>query len=160
MHAQIEQIFAGDVGLRRGQDPLHDTGVAIRRLRSTLRFFGKLLDPSAIEGVEEELRWFATLIGAVRDCQVQRRRLLAALNELPAALVLGPVASRIDTELQSVERPARDRVSVAMDSPRYLDILKTLRRGRTHPPIAAPGSAEASYNKVPLANRTPHPRPP
>src|SRR5882757_347104 len=107
MHAQIEQIFAGDVGLRRGQDPIHDTRVAIRRLRSTLRVFGTLLDQSAIEGVEEELGWFATLIGAVRDCQVQRRRFTTALNELPAALVLGPVASRIDTELQSVERPAR-----------------------------------------------------
>jgi inorganic triphosphatase YgiF len=79
MHAQIEQIFQGDVGLRRGQDPIHDTRVAIRRLRSTLRVFGKLLDQSAIEGVEEELRWFATLIGAVRDCQVQRRRFTTAL---------------------------------------------------------------------------------
>jgi CHAD domain-containing protein len=145
MHAQIEQIFAGDVGLRRGQDPIHDTRVAVRRLRSTLRVFGTLLDQSAIEGVEEELRWFATLIGEVRDCQVQRRRLLAAINELPAELVLGPVAARIDTELQSVERPARDRVSDAMDSPRYLDILKTLRRWSTQPPIAAPVSTKALH---------------
>jgi CHAD domain-containing protein len=153
MHAQIEQIFQGDVGLRRGQDPIHDTRVAIRRLRSTLRVFGTLLDQSAIEGVEEELRWFATLIGAVRDCQVQRRRFTNALNELPAELVLGPVASRIDTELQSVERPARDRVSDAMDSPRYLDILKTLRRWSTQPPIAAPVSAEALYKQVRRAKR-------
>ena len=95
MHSQIEQIFAGDVGLRRGQDPLHDTRVAIRRLRSTLRVFGKLLERSAIEGVKEELRWFADLIGAVRDCQVQRRRLLAALNELPAELVAWPSAHQL-----------------------------------------------------------------
>jgi CHAD domain-containing protein len=153
MHAQIEQIFQGDVGLRRGHDPIHDTRVAIRRLRSTLRVFGTLLDLSAIEGVEEELRWFATLIGAVRDCQVQRRRFTTALNELPAELVLGPVASRIDTELQSVEHPARDRVSDAMDSPRYLDILKTLRRWSTQPPIAAPVSAEALYKQVRRAKR-------
>jgi inorganic triphosphatase YgiF len=95
MHAQIEQIFAGDVGLRRGQDPIHDTRVAIRRLRSTLRVFGTLLERSAIEGVEEELRWFATLIGAVRDCQVQRRRFTAALNELPAELVAWPCAHQL-----------------------------------------------------------------
>ena len=153
MHAQIEQIFAGDVGLRRGQDPIHDTRVAIRRLRSTLRVFGTLLDQSATEGVEEELQWFAGLIGAVRDCQVQRRRFTTALNELPAELVLGPVASRIDTELQSVERPARDRISDATDSPRYLDILKTLRRWSTQPPIAAPVSAEALYKQVRRAKR-------
>jgi hypothetical protein len=95
MHAQIEQIFAGDVGLRRGQDPIHDTRVAIRRLRSTLRVFGTLLERSAIEGVEEELRWFATLIGAVRDCQVQRRRFTTALNELPAELVAWPCAHQL-----------------------------------------------------------------
>jgi CHAD domain-containing protein len=153
MSAQTEQIFACDVGLRRGQDPIHVTRVAIRRLRSTLRVFGKLLERSAIEGVEEELRWFGGLIGAVRDCQVQRRRFTTALNELPAELVLGPVASRIDTELQSVERPARDRVSDAMDSPRYLDILKTLRRWSTQPPIAAPVSAEALYKQVRRAKR-------
>src|SRR3984893_9287201 len=153
MSAQIEQIFQGDVGLRRGQDPIHDTRVAIRRLRSTLRVFGKLLERSAIEGVEEELRWFAGLIGAVRDCQVQRRRFTTALNELPAELVLGPVASRIDTELQSIERPARDRVSDAMDSPRYLDILKTLRRWSTQPPIAAPVSAEGLYKQMRRAKR-------
>jgi len=149
MFTQIEQIFAGDVGLRRGQDPIHDTRVAVRRLRSTLRVFGTLLDRCAIEGVEDELQWFAGLIGEVRDCQVQRRRLLAAINELPPELVLGPVASRIDNELlQSIERPARDRVSDAMDSPRYLDILKTLRRCSMQPPIAEPVSTKALHKLV------------
>src|SRR5258705_9911234 len=95
MRAQIEQIFQGDVGLRRGQDPIHDTRVAIRRLRSTLRVFGTLLERSAIEGLEEELRWFASLIGAVRDCQVQRRRFTTALNELPAELVAWPCAHQL-----------------------------------------------------------------
>ncbi len=44
---QIDAIFDGDMQLRRGQDPIHDTRVAIRRLRSTMRVFGKLLDRSA-----------------------------------------------------------------------------------------------------------------
>ena len=39
---QIDNIFDGDLGLRRGSDPVHDTRVAIRRLRSTVRVFGKL----------------------------------------------------------------------------------------------------------------------
>ena len=38
MHAQIEQFFACDVGLRRGQDPIHDTRVAIRRLQHLTGF--------------------------------------------------------------------------------------------------------------------------
>jgi CHAD domain-containing protein len=37
----------GLVGLREGTDPIHDTRVAIRRVRSTLRVFGRLLDRDA-----------------------------------------------------------------------------------------------------------------
>jgi len=42
MTKQIDAVFAGDLALRRGIDPIHDTRVAIRRLRSTVRVFGKL----------------------------------------------------------------------------------------------------------------------
>jgi inorganic triphosphatase YgiF len=79
LNAQIDQIVAGDIGLRRGQDPIHDTRVAIRRLRSTLRVFGKLLDQSAVGDMDGELRWFAGLLGEVRDCEVQQTRFIEAL---------------------------------------------------------------------------------
>ena len=112
---QIDNIFDGDLGLRRGSDPIHDTRVAIRRLRSTLRVFGKLLDRSAI-GTRRRIKWFAGLLGEVRDCQVQRRRFQEALDELPPELVLGPVAGRINTDLQSDQLRARKVVAEAMDS--------------------------------------------
>ncbi|HXL60325.1 MAG TPA: hypothetical protein VN959_06570, partial [Mycobacterium sp.] len=48
-----------------------------------------------LTGVSLELRWFAGLIGAVRDCQVQRRRFTTALNELPAELVAWPSAHQL-----------------------------------------------------------------
>jgi CHAD domain-containing protein len=146
LDAQIEEVFAGDLGLRRGSDPIHDTRVAIRRLRSTLRVFGKLLDPRAIAGVEDELKWFAALLGEVRDRQVQRRRFRDALVGLPPELVLGPVANRINNDLQSDQLQARHRVTEAMDSPRYLDLLATLRQWRSEPPITA-GTSEKKLTK-------------
>src|SRR5690349_10335902 len=88
---QIDAIFIGDLGLRRGSDPIHDTRVAIRRLRSTVRVFGKLLDQDAVGGLDDELKWFAGLLGEVRDCQVQRHHFAEALAQLPPELVLGPV---------------------------------------------------------------------
>ena len=88
---QIDAIFDGDIQLRRGQDPIHDTRVAIRRLRSTIRVFGKLLDRSAAEHIDEELKWFAGLLGEVRDRQVQRRRFREVLADWPPEIVLGPV---------------------------------------------------------------------
>src|SRR3954469_10614838 len=137
--AQIDAVFEGDLGLRRGSDPIHDTRVAIRRLRSTLRVFGKLLDRDAVGHVDTELKWFAGLLGEVRDCQVQRRRFREALAELPPERVLGPVANRINTDLQSYQLRARKVVAEAMDWQRYLELLATLQTWRTdHPMIKSP----------------------
>jgi CHAD domain-containing protein len=135
LNTQIDQIMAGDLGLRNGQDPIHDTRVAIRRLRSTLRVFGKQLDGTAIGDLDTELRWCAGLLGEVRDCQVQQRRFTDALAEMPDELVLGPVAGRIRNHLQGIELPARARVSEAMDSERYVGIMAALRQLRVQPPV-------------------------
>ncbi|MBO0864450.1 MAG: CYTH and CHAD domain-containing protein, partial [Mycobacterium sp.] len=132
---QIDAIVAGDMALRRGQEPYHDTRVAIRRLRSTLRIFGKVMDRSAIGDLDDELRWFAGLLGDARDCQVQRRRFTEALDGFAEELILGPVRSRIRNELQSIEGPARTRLRKAMDSERYLAIMAVLRKWRTDPPV-------------------------
>ena len=140
--AQVDAIVAGDIGLRRRQDPIHDTRVAMRRLRSTLRVFAKVLDDSAVGSLEDELKWFAGLLGEVRDCQVQRQRFTEAIGELPVDLVLGPVRSRVHHDLQAVELPARAAVGEAMDSPRYLAILAVLRRWRDQPPLR-PGTTTA-----------------
>ena len=153
MTEQIDHIFDGDLGLRRGRDPIHDTRVAIRRLRSTLRVFGKLLDRSAVGNVDDELKWFAGLLGEVRDCQVQRRRFQVALEEFPLELVLGPVANRINTDLQSDQLRARRTVTDAMKSQRYLDLLATLQRWRTDPPVATPPSVGALTKRARRAQR-------
>jgi len=150
---QIDNIFDGDLALRRGSDPIHDTRVAIRRLRSTLRVFGKLLDRPATGHVDGELKWFAGLLGEVRDCQVQRRRFQAALAELPAELVLGPVANRINTGLQSDQLQARKVVADAMNSQRYLDLLATLQRWRTDPPLTSPPTLKALAKRARRAER-------
>ena len=136
-------MFAGDLGLRRGQDPIHDTRVASRRLRSTLKVFGKLLNADAVGDIDTELKWFAGLLGEVRDCQVQRKRFHTALAELPPELVLGPVVGRIDSDLTSTQVRARKIVAEAMNSPRYLDLLATLQRWRTDLPVTGQLAAKA-----------------
>jgi CHAD domain-containing protein len=135
LNTQIDRIVAGDIGLRRGQDPIHDTRVAIRRSRSTLRVFGKELDNSAIGDMDSELRWFAGLLGDVRDCEVQQRRFIEALDCVPEELVLGPVNSRIRNDLAAIGLPARRQVSEAMESSRYLAIMAVLGRWRAAPPV-------------------------
>ncbi len=145
---QIDAVFDGDLGLRRGQDPIHDTRVAIRRLRSTIRVFGKLLDRSATDPVDEELKWFAGLLGEVRDRQVQRRRFREVLAEWPPELVLGPVANRLNTDLQSEQLRARAEVTEAMGSPRYLDILSTLQQWRSGLPVDGRASVKKLHKRA------------
>ncbi len=135
--AQIDQMVAGDVGLRRGEDPIHDTRVAIRRLRSTLRVFKKVMDEDAVANMNDELRWFAELLGKVRDCQVQCSRFMSALDEFPDELVVGPVRPRIRIDLRKIELPARAEVSEAMNSERYLAIMAVLQRWRADAPLFA-----------------------
>ncbi len=152
MTEQIDNVFDGDLALRRGSDPIHDTRVAIRRLRSTLRVFSKLLDGS-VGHIEAELKWFAGLLGEVRDRQVQRRRFREALAELPPELVLGPVANRINTDLQSDQLKARTVVSDAMNSQRYLDLLASLQHWRTAPPLTEPPRLKAVNKRARRAGR-------
>ena len=150
---QIDAIFDGDMQLRRGQNPIHDTRVAIRRLRSTIRVFGKLLDREAATRLDDELKWFAGLLGEVRDCQVQRRRFRKVLDEWPPELVLGPVANRINTDLHSVQLRARNEVAEAMDSPRYLDILTTLQSWRSALPVNTTASQKKLRKRAARAER-------
>jgi CHAD domain-containing protein len=132
--SQIDKISAGDAGLRSGADPIHDTRVAIRRVRSTSRVFRALLDRDAVERTDAELMWLAELLGEVRDCQVQLHRFSDALGELPVALVMGPVRAAVTNHLLGIELPARRRVAEVMESDRYQGLQSTLRQWRTRPP--------------------------
>lgn len=143
---QIGKVLEGLVGLREGTDPIHDTRVAIRRVRSTLRVFNDMLDADAARVLEQELKWFGGALGDVRDAQVQRRRLRAALDEIPELLVLGSVGSRINLELRGIENPARGRVAELMESTRYLDLVTELQRWSVEPPVL-PGSTPKRLQK-------------
>jgi CHAD domain-containing protein len=118
-----------------------------------VRVFGKLLQKQVIGNVDDELKWFAGLLGEVRDRQVQRNRFQKALAELPGELVLGPVSDRITTDLRSEQLQARARVTEAMASQRYLDMLAGLNRWRTDPPLAGSPTLAALNKRARRAER-------
>lgn len=154
LNAQIGQMEIGERELRHGENrhTIHDTRVATRRFRSTLRVFAKVLD-GAIGDLDRELKWYAGLLGDVRDCQVQGRRFNEALDAMPEELILGPVRSRIRNDLQAIELPARTRLSEAMDSDRYHRLQAALRRWRDEPPVDQHISAKALRKRARRAQR-------
>ncbi|HTZ44607.1 MAG TPA: CYTH and CHAD domain-containing protein [Jatrophihabitans sp.] len=121
---QQRMLLAGDLALRRGDaSVIHKTRVASRRFRSTLRTFGPLFDEAVRTRLDAELRWYAALLGDVRDRQVLDRRLLSMLDELDDTLVLGPVRARIEHELSREQGEHWAGVQQALTGERYLVML-------------------------------------
>ena len=54
-------LASNDVGLRTGEPEVHQARVAARRLRSTLRIFGDVVDAAPGEELNIELAWYADL---------------------------------------------------------------------------------------------------
>ncbi|MCW2811048.1 MAG: hypothetical protein JWP61_1506 [Friedmanniella sp.] len=138
-------IPAGDA-LLAGEDVVHPTRVAIRRLRSTLRVFGDLVDVPRAGHLEDELVWWASLLGAVRDLDVLGTRLRAALEALPPEDVLGAVGPRLQAQLAAERATAMTAVTAALATPRYADLVLLLRQWRQAPPLT--GRADRPAGKV------------
>ena len=107
-------------------DAVHKMRVATRRLLSALKTFRLLLDPASTSGLSGELRWLAGELGATRDAEVVRARLLDLLAEEPPGFVVGPVLDTVDRDLDRRRLAAHERVVDALDSERYLALLRAL----------------------------------
>ncbi|WP_319462103.1 CYTH and CHAD domain-containing protein [Micromonospora sp. RTP1Z1] len=125
--AQRDVLIANHPGTIGGdEDAVHDTRVAVRRLRSTLRTFRGLWDRRESEWLRAELRWLGAQLGPVRDTQVMAARLTDAVHAEPADLVLGPVAARISARFAADLATALDELRAALDSDRYAELLARL----------------------------------
>jgi CHAD domain-containing protein len=139
---QQRALIAGDIALRRGDETvIHKTRVATRRFRSTLRSFGTLFEESAGQRLDGELRWYAGLLGGVRDRQVQQGKLLAMVDELDDTVLLGPVRARIERELARDQAEHWAELRQALSSPRYLDLLAAVSEFCQAPPVKSGSKA-------------------
>jgi len=116
-------------------EAVHQTRVASRRLRALLRTFGPLFDAGRAAQLEAELRWFAAELGEVRDREVLRARLARAVDELPAYLVVGPVAKRIDDVLLSELEQHTRALLATMADVRYRILIADLAEWNQAPPF-------------------------
>lgn len=132
---QCQIILLAEGELRAGENVIHTTRVAIRRLRSTLRVFGDLFDVPQAGRVEEELVWFAGLLGEVRDLDILERRLLASVAALPTELVIGPVQAHLQEEIGVRRKAALEVVQETLDAERYRHLLLKLEVWRSDPPL-------------------------
>jgi CHAD domain-containing protein len=143
---QCTVLIEAEQPLREREPVIHATRVAARRLRSSLRTYSEVFDLARAGSMEDELVWFAGLLGAVRDLDILGARIAADLAELPPELVIGPVAAQVDTELTTQRKVAWDTVIATLDSDRYRRLLAELHRWRSDPPLT--DKAEAPVGRV------------
>lgn len=119
LRQQWTRIEQGGADRQADDAAVHRTRVAVRRARTVLRSFPELFDRPRAARLDVELAWYAGLLGAIRDPQVQRSRLAARCTGIADELMLGPVAARIDEHLLGAELRARAARDDALDSPRF-----------------------------------------
>ena len=142
------RLFRHEAGVRTGDDPeaVHQARVATRRLRSTLRTFSSLLEPSWTDRLRDELKWLADLLGEVRDTDVLLERFAEHLAALPTADArLGP---RLLAGLVEQRDSARRRLLRAMGTRRYAVLLDDLVAA-TAAPALLPGADRPAAEVMP-----------
>jgi CHAD domain-containing protein len=117
-----------------GAPEVHQTRVAAGRLRSTLRIFGDVVDAAPAEELNNELVWYAGLLGQVRDRDVLSRRLTKLIADLRVDQVRGPVEAEITKALVTGRDGAIQRLNEAMRTRRYQHLTQLLRGWKTAPP--------------------------
>ena len=140
LQEQCRAILLGDIALRDRPEPeaVHQTRVAIRRLRSTLRNFGSALTltPEELTTLDDNLRWLAALLSPIRDGDILAKRLRAEVAELPPERVLGPVVIEIEEVLATERASAIGKWQQAQSDERYTMLMTTLAGWLTEVPLA------------------------
>jgi len=118
LRGQLAEMQAHEPGARLGEDPeeLHDMRVATRRMRAAMKLFEEAL-PEKCRRFREELKFFAGILGEVRDLDVQiadeRDR-----AERTAENDQEPVEQIVDA-LEKERTEARKALLETLDSERY-----------------------------------------
>lgn len=140
----VSRLQQEDLQLRSGDtEGVHQMRIAARRLRSALTTYRPVLEPGSTDVVRAELKWLGGVLAEARDAQVMRERLSRLLDTQPVELVLGPVARRIDDEMDARFKSGRADADLALGSERYFRLLDQLDAL-----CAAPGFADAAGRPV------------
>lgn len=127
------QLLDHDQAARRvTMTGVHQMRVAVRGLRSTISTYAAELEvETAGTGIDlpallGELKVLAAILGKLRDIQVVDERLEGIAAEFPLDVVSTQTRSRLRAELDREETRAGERVTAALVSGRYLDLVDGL----------------------------------
>lgn len=151
LEGQATRLRVLEPAARRDEpDAVHQMRVTARRLRAALQAFPALWPPSSTTPLKDDLKWLGQVLGDARDIEVLVGYLETELDRLPPELVLGPAKARVTVQFASRAAAAREAVSEALDSPRYLALLAGLSELLAAPP-ATPAALAPAGEVLPAA---------
>lgn len=164
----VDRLVAFDPAVRAGgphaaEEAVHQMRVSTRRLRSCLATYAPLYRPDGVEAVRGELAWIGGQLGGLRDVQVIRMHLLAAVDELTPEDVHGPIRDRLDAMLSQTAIAAHHSLLEALDTERYFRLLGVLDDFVKSPPLTSlafrqagvvvPRRVRSEWNRVTARHR-------
>ncbi|GGK69655.1 CHAD domain-containing protein [Sphaerisporangium melleum] len=153
LRSQLTALLAQDPRVRQvEEDAVHQMRVASRRMRSALQSFSDVVTET--EGVQEELKWIAGVLGEVRDLEVIRDRFARLLDGLDPELVVGPVRARLGEDLERREGEALARAFEAMKGERYFALLDRLDTMVAKPPLTPLAGKKADTTLAKVAGKS------
>jgi CHAD domain-containing protein len=143
---QVDQLLVWDRAVRAdAYDSVHQMRVTTRKIRSLLQASEGAFGISDDAWILDELRQLASVLGVARDAEVLAERYELALNELPRALVRGPVRQRLVDGAKKHYESGLRRSLIAMRSHRYFRLLDALEGlVAAEPPTPQPGEELAT----------------
>lgn len=120
-------------------DAVHRSRVATRRARSALRTFAPLFTKGRLRRLRDELAWHADHLGAPRDAEVLKERLLTRVNDLDDAEIAGPVRRRLGDALDATHEHAHRSLVESMGTERYAALRANLADFVADPPLRKDG---------------------
>jgi CHAD domain-containing protein len=150
LRIQVGVLQGLEGAVRRDEpDAVHKARVATRRLRSTLRTYRRLFRREVTDPLRAEAKWLGEFLGAPRDAEVLKARVLEDLDRLEQPgedLVVGPVRERLTSRLTAEHRAAHEVLVHALNSERHHRLMESLVALLTEPPLR--GRAGRSAKKV------------
>lgn len=107
---------------------VHQARVAVRRLRSTMRTFGGLIDPEWSRAVSSELAWYGDVLGAARDLDVMRAAIARSVGLVDEESLRTLIMGLLDQSIaEAVGRGAEERATA-----RYPHLVEEISSMATH----------------------------
>ncbi|MCB0947997.1 MAG: CYTH and CHAD domain-containing protein [Mycobacterium sp.] len=146
---QVAELLKWDRAVRSDvDDSVHQMRVTTRKIRSLLQSAQGSFGITDDEWILVELRELARVLGVARDAEVLAQRYERALEELPEAVVRGPVRARLVEGAHQRYQSGWRRSLTAMRSPRYFRLLDALEALVAAEPPAPPPGTESTRAKV------------